>query len=166
MDNLRIYNVPALISDAAAKVEIDTETGEITGGDDLEALLKQGEEKILSCGRYLSMRGKDLEAMKEHVKSMQARIKAEERSQAWLKSCMIRAIRALNTTSVEDSDILVKLKKCPPSVFIEDETKIPDCYIVREVKEIADKKAILADLKAGKEVAGCSMTNSLRLDIK
>ena len=167
-DDLRIYNIDELVSDAYAKVQVDPETGEITGGEELDAILQQGAEKILSCGRYLAVRARDLEAMKAHVKSMQSRIKAEERSQQWLKTMMIKAVKALNTTSVESTDIVIKLKKLPPSVFVEDETKIPDTYVKRETKtvESVDLRGILADIKAGKEVAGCSIHNGFRVEIK
>ena len=165
-DNLRIYNIDALISDAAAKVRVNQETGEIEGADELEALLTQGEEKVLNCGRYLATRSRALDAMKEHIKDIQTRIKAEERRQTYLKSMMLRAIKALNTTDLEAPDIAVSLRKLPPSVFIENEELIPSKYFNLKQDLILDKRAVLAELKAGKEVKGCSLSRGFKLEIK
>lgn len=165
-DNLRIYNIDALVGDAAAKVQINPETGEIEGATELEALLAQGEEKVLNCGRYLATRTRALEAMKEHIKDVQARIKAEEKRQSYLRSMMLRAVRALSTTSLEAPDIVVKLRSLPPSVFIENEELIPSKYFELKQDMILDKRAVLNDLKAGREVKGCSLSRGFKVEIK
>ena len=165
-DDLRIYNISQKIDDALSAVSVNEETGEITGGEEVERLLAESSDKVLSTARYIEMRAALVETLKEKKKSIDLRIKTETRRLDWLKAQTIRAIQALNTVSLEDADTVVKLRRLPASVFVEDETKIPTQYLVLKQETALDKKAILADLKAGKTVDGCSLSQGFTVSIK
>lgn len=157
MDDLKIYNIDEKIAEAAAAVNIDEETGEITGQDEFNQMLQAGTDKVLSTARYLATREPELEAMKALVKNLRYRIQAEEKRQVFFRSCLVRALSALDKPELSAPDILVKLKKLPPSVVVEDETKIPEQYVKTEVKKSFDLIAMKAQLKAGTEVPGASL---------
>lgn len=57
-----------------------------------------------------------------------------------------------------------RIQNNPPSTKIEDESKIPEIYLIPQQPKI-DKKALLKDLKAGQEVEGVRLvqTESLRI---
>ena len=165
-DDLRIYNIDQKIDDAAAALTVDEETGEIVGGAEFEKLLQQSADKVLNCARYLATRENALEAMKAHYKNTSIRIQQEEKRQSWLKQCVIRAVQALHTDTLEAEDIRVKLKKLPASVFVEDEKLIPEEFKKQKVTETIDKTRIVTALKAGQEVPGCSLSRGFRVEIK
>lgn len=166
MDDLKIYNIDQKIGDAAATLTVDEETGEIIGGVEFEALLQQSADKVLNCARYLATRETALDALKAHYKNTSIRIQQEEKRQVWLKQCVIRAVQALHTDTLEAEDIRVKLKKLPASVFVEDENKIPEEFKKQKVTETIDKTKIVTLLKAGQEVPGCSLSRGFRVEIK
>lgn len=166
MDDLKIYNIDKVIQDAAAAVTVDPETGEIVGQAELEALLQQGQDKVLNTARYLTSRATALEAMKEHMKAMRARIQAEEKRQAFFKECILRALMTLDKTALSDADIEVKMRKMPPSVKIEDESLIPAEFRKQKVEESFDLVGIKNAMKGGTTVPGAMLFSNWGIQIK
>lgn len=165
-DDLKIYNIEQKIDDALSAMYVNEETGEIIGGDEVERLLAESAGKVLSTARYIEMRETLVEALKAKRQNISLRIKSEERRLDWLKTQTVRAIQTLHTTSLEDQDTVVKLRKLPPSVFVENEEQIPPRYFNLKQDLILDKKAVLTALKAGEEVKGCSLAQGYALSIK
>lgn len=63
----------------------------------------------------------------------------------------------------------IKLKKNPPAVEVQDERQVPAGYWVtpepKPVEKRIDKKAVAAELKAGRDVPGCRLVQATRLEV-
>lgn len=166
MNELKIYNIDEVVSAAANRVQIDEESGEITGQEELDALLHQSKDKILNTARYLQERKVVLAGMKQAKKDLDARIKREMNYQAFLERCVIEALQFFGTKKEEAPDIAVSLRRLPASVQVLDLEQIPEVFFkIKEVKDL-DKIAIKDALKAGTEVPGASLESGVGLSIK
>ena len=124
------------------------------------------EQKALGVSYFI----KELKAFsamaKDEAKRVTALAKAAEsradRLTAYIKNCM----EASEIYELEADTVKFKIKKNPPAVVIDNEEIVPPEYRIVEVVKKIDKKAISADLKAGKEVQGCRLVQGDRLDIK
>lgn len=164
--DLKIYNIPDLIINAASLVEVDEETGELVGKEQLETLVKQSQDKIVDTARYLRTRQFDLIAMEEVKKSLEARIKAEKKRQEWLNNCLLDAMQFMGIQKITSADISLKLAKKPASVLVEDESLIPEDYIRTKVEKSVDKTLIKDALKTGQNIPGVKLVEGFRLSIK
>ena len=102
--------------------------------------------------------------IKEEEERLAARRKAiennRERLKDYLQNCMIATNKLKFKTAMHSFGI----QKNPQSVRLIEGEKIPDIYLIPQEPKV-DKRAILADLKAGKELrfACLEQTESLRI---
>ena len=87
---------------------------------------------------------------------------------AWLKSYLLSNMQQAGITKIETAELVASVRKNPASVAVLDESLVPDAYKVQPElpPKRVDKKAILADLKAGVDVPGCALQQGERLEIK
>ena len=166
MPELKIYEISDALINALDNVRVDEETGEIVGTEELQAVQLSAEAKIVSTGKYLAMRRVTLEGMKQAAKNIQARIKTEERRQAWLESQMISAMQTMDSKLIEAPDVAIQVRQNPESVMIFDEAQIPADFIKAKMETSIDKTAIKSALKSGKDVPGAKLTRTQKLVIK
>jgi hypothetical protein len=83
-----------------------------------------------------------------------------------LKNFIMLNLKKLGKTQYQTSLYTISIRKNPPSVNIIDEHLVPIKY--KSIEEIIkiDKKEIAKDLKENKNVTGCELTQSERIDIK
>lgn len=80
---------------ALENVEIDEETGEVTGLDNLSAVELEAKQKIEATALYIREMGADTEALKAEIARLTARAKALETKTAKLKEYMSAPLAAL-----------------------------------------------------------------------
>ena len=152
MDTL--YNLSTELS--AINDEIITAESELSPDlekklDDLQIDFKQ---KVSNIGRWMLNLNGNEDMLDAEILRLQKRKRISEnlynRLKEYLKFCMEKA----DVTKLDFTAFTVRIQKNPPSVQIEDETKLPSRFVrVKQIVEI-DKSKILDTLKSGECVPG------------
>lgn len=138
--------------------------------DTLEGNSAELAAKVEDYGYVIKNRMAFVDAMQGEIDRMMARREAElnriDRIEKWLLTSMV----ACNYTKMECPAFTISVQKNPDKVEVVSEAEIPATYMrtpePKPVLAAPDKKLILTDLKAGKDVPGCRLTHSDRLVIK
>ena len=141
-----------------------------TIADTLEGSSLEISKKIENYGIVLRDRESFVDAIAKEIERLTERMNAEkkriERTKNWLLSSMV----TLEIKQVECPLFTIAVQDNPPSVDVYNDNLIPEEYMrVPEPKPpvpAPDKRLILSDLKAGKEVAGCVLKRDKRIVIK
>lgn len=144
---------------------IDPETGEITDSEAFEAKYKAldltREEVIENTLLMYKNAISDVAALDAEIKNLQARKSALEKTALRAKQ---DAADALNGEKFSTAKVSVSWRKSKSANV--DEAKCPAEYLVTKEIIQPDKKKILADLKAGKEISGCELVETNNIQIK
>ena len=138
--------------------------------DTIEGSSLEISKKIENYGIVLRDRESFVDAISKEIERLTERMNAEkkriERTKNWLLSSMV----TLEIKHVECPLFTIAVQDNPPSVDVYNDNLIPEEYMrVPEPKPpvpAPDKRLILSDLKAGKEVAGCVLKRDKRIVIK
>jgi hypothetical protein len=138
--------------------------------DTIEGSSLEISKKIENYGIVLRDRESFVDAISKEIERLTERMNAEkkriERTKNWLLSSMV----TLEIKQIECPLFTIAVQDNPPSVDVYNDKLIPAEYMrVPEPKPpvpAPDKRLILADLKAGKEVAGCVLKRDKRIVIK
>lgn len=107
-------------------------------------------------------------AMIDAAKRITERAGVLDRKAEHLRQYLKTAMQATGVTKIETPELVAAIRKNPPSVAVTDEGAVPDRFKVtpEPPPPRVDKKAVLAALKAGEDVPGCSLNLSERVDIR
>lgn len=144
----------------------DPETGEILFDEEnLDELEAQFDEKIDSVACYI----KDLDALnnaiKDEKKALDERKAVNEKKIEYLKKYIVDALKLRDMKKFESAKNKISFRKST-SVEITNADAIDSKYIVEKVTTSPDKKKIAEDLKAGKEVNGCTLVTKSNVVVK
>lgn len=140
--------------------------GDLTQEDFSSALVELEETKIEKCGnaiKYLNMRKQMIEAMKAEEKRISTMRKSLESGSKSLEEAFAYVLRNMGGKEVITPYGVMKFHKNPPSVMIDDISKIPDKYKTTKIDVQPDKKAIKKAIDNGEKVAGCHIEQSEKL---
>ena len=154
---------------ALQAVEVDTETGEITGMDKVDALTLDTRDKLISCAHAIKHLERIADATDAEIKAMQRRKDVTKKMIDRLKENSLVAMRVLGETKITDEAQTATLTVCKkaPSVEIQDESKLPPVFVVVKTATAVDKIGIARELKAGHDVPGARLvTGQMYLKIK
>ena len=132
--------------------------------DTLEGLAGAWEDKALNVARYI----RNLEAEASAIEEAKKRMEVRARSTANKAMRMRDYLKAeLEKTGLQPKapDVAVRLQNNPPSVVLDDETRIPENYRRTQIVSTILKAEIAAAIKAGKEITGAHLEQSKRLVI-
>ena len=132
--------------------------------DTLEGLAGAWEDKALNVARYI----RNLEAETTAIEEAKKRMEVRARSTANKAMRMRDYLKTeLEKTGLQPKapDVAVRLQNNPPSVVLDDETRIPEDYRRTQVVSTILKAEIAAAIKAGKEITGAHLEQSKRLVI-
>lgn len=165
---MRLYELTAELNTAIERynsVETDGELAEVEKV--LTDLQLSFDQKAVGVAKHILNIEGNLSAVSTEVKRLQAIAKRLEAQRDWFHGYLFRQMEATNTQEVDGVTVKLKIKKNPPSVVVEDETKIPEKYwrVIPEHKEV-DKTAIKDAHKAGIGVDGTKVVQGTRLDIR
>lgn len=154
---MNFYNVNEKHKALLHKAELEAEQNEGELSELIYNELVNSEQNLLEYGESFLVMSKEKtllsNAIKAEIKEMQARVKKlDEQAEKYISI-------AVNECGCQAGDRAELILKCTKSVAtkIVDEGKISKDYKTTKVVESVNKKAILADLKAGKEVDGCEL---------
>ena len=136
---------------------------------EINAMTSDIEDACIYRAKYLRNKQSELEAVKEAIKNMQERAKALEsrieRQESWLASRMLQT----GIVKITKSPLFIlQTKRCPPAVYVDDETLIPENYFRTKVTETKslDKLLIKSTIDAGTFIPGCQLISKLKIEIK
>lgn len=162
---MTLYEINEAIQEALEKA-VDPETGEITNEAVLveyEQLQMDREQKIENIGCFIKNLEADAKAIKDESKNLAARAKAAEnkaeRLRSYLEFCL--AGEKFQSPRLAVSFRHAKKVEVDPDML----DAIPEQYLRFKDPE-PDKKAIGDALKAGEEIPGCGLVDSVSLIIK
>jgi hypothetical protein len=130
---------------------------------DLATLLGSETEDVDDILARLLRAARNAEAMAAAVAQMEEDLatrkgRYKRRGQEF-RATAFAILTALERSKFEMPDMTASIRNGQPSVQIVNEEEVPDIYIRLERK--IDKATILSALKAGHEVRGCELSNSL-----
>jgi hypothetical protein len=138
--------------------------------DTLEGSSLEISKKIENYGIVLRDRESFVDAIAKEIERLTERMNAEKKRIERTKNWLLSSIVALEIKQIECPLFTIAVQDNPPSVDVYNDKLIPAEYMrVPEPKPpvpAPDKRLILADLKAGKEVAGCVLKKDKRIVIK
>jgi hypothetical protein len=150
------------LAERLANMDLDAETV----ADTIEASGLTDELSTKAQGVLLV--AKQAEQYLPHIDAEIARLRAlkarHERIAAGLRDYLKVNMQQAGIERIECPLFDVSLRTNPAAVEVFDETQVPVALL--RVKYEVDKAAVKAELKAGREVAGCRLVNGTRLEVK
>lgn len=150
-----------------ALAESDVDLDQQMLADTLEGLEGELTLKVQSVGRVIAHQEAMAKAMDEAAANISIRAKRLRSRMDSLKQYLLVNMQAANLPKVDSPELVVSLKKNPPSVVVFDEAQVP-----AEFKRtppppvpVPDKNAIKEALNAGQEVPGCRLEQGMRVTI-
>lgn len=141
---------------------VDLETGEILDEQAFEALQMERNEKLENIALWVKNLTSEAEALKSEEKAFYERRKAAVSKAESLKRYLAQQLKGQKFTTTRTS---VSFRKSS-SVEVLDLDKLPTEYRKEVHTFVADKTEISKALKAGQEVDGAVLVQSLNLQIK
>lgn len=141
---------------------VDLETGEILDEQAFEALQMERNEKLENIALWVKNLLSEAEALKAEEKAFYERRKSAENKAESLKRYLSQQLNGQKFTTTRTS---VSFRKSS-SVEVLDLDKLPTEYRKEVRTFVADKTEIGKALKAGQEVDGAVLVQSLNLQIK
>jgi hypothetical protein len=140
--------------------------GDLTDEQFKEALVALEENKVEKCGNaicYLNMLKHGIEDMRAEEKRIATMRKSLESRAKNLENAFAYVLKNMGDKEVITKYGVMKVRKNPPSVVIDDLSKVPTKFQHQKIEVTLDKVAIKNAIKAGEEVAGCHIEQSEKL---
>lgn len=136
--------------------------------DTLEGMSGDLETKANNVAAFVRNLETTVDAIKEAELTMAKRRKVIEARIERLKTYTLNAMVDHKIDRITSPYFVLSVAKNPPSVEIYDEAQVPSAYMRQPLPPppMPDKKTILEKLKDGTEIAGCRLTQGIRLQIK
>jgi hypothetical protein len=162
MTKTSIYDVNKAFQSLANMVA----DGELSQDDFQQALAELEQSKVEKCGNaicYLNMLKHGIEDMKAEEKRIATMRKALESRAKNLESAFAYVLKNMGDKEVITKYGVMKVRKNPPSVVVDDITKIDAKYTRQKIQIDIDKIAIKKAIQAGENVDGCRLEQTEKL---
>jgi|SRR5579875_869524 len=133
--------------------------------DTLSAIEEAIEDKAENIAKLIRSLEADAKAIKEEEDRLKARRMSLENKIANIKSYLQNQMEVAGIEKVKRPTISIYFQNNPPSVDVLDESLIPEDYLIPQPAKV-DKKAILAALKDGFVIEGCSLKQGRSVRIR
>jgi hypothetical protein len=157
-----IYNVDSAFQ-SIVNMHAD---GDLTDEQFKEALVALEENKVEKCGNaicYLNMLKHGIEDMKAEEKRIATMRKSLESRAKNLESAFAYVLNNMGDKEVITRYGVMKVRKNPPSVVIDDIAKIPTQYQKQKIEVTIDKTAIKKAIQSGEKVDGVHIEQGEKL---
>ena len=153
--DIKLYECTADVR-AALDAYFDDETER---NDTIEAVIGQFENKAQSVAAYCLNLAAQGNLLEEHIKAMQAKLKACRKREGSLKDYLARNMKAAGILKIEadNGSFSASFTKNPPRVAIWDEAQIPADFMRTKTTTEPDKTAIKAAIQAGQDIPGAKL---------
>lgn len=133
--------------------------------DSMEGLDYEIEEKADGYAKIIRQLMSDSEGYKAEISRLTARKQAVDNNITRMKQSLENAMIATNKRKFKTGLFSFNIQKNPASVVIDDESKIPDEYLIEQEPKI-DNNKLKKDLKNGVDLQGAAhlmQTESIRI---
>jgi len=136
--------------------------------DTLEALEGDIREKAVTVAQFARNIETSATAIREAGKKMLERADRLERRAESVRAYLTFQMQAAGITRIESPWFTLAVRRNPPSVVVDDESRIPDQFRVQPEPPPPrlDRAAIARALKAGDDVPGAHLVQSERLEVR
>jgi len=138
---MKLYEITEQYQSALSELA-GLELDEETVNDTLEGLKGDLEAKGRAVGAFIANREAEIEATKEAGKKLIDRAKSEQNKMDKLKDYLKYNMEVNGLPEIRSPDLLIKLRKLPASVIIDDAALIPIDFKREKVDISLDKTAI------------------------
>lgn len=162
MANTSIYDINKAFQSLVDMVA----DGDLSQDDFQQALMELEQSKVEKCGNaicYLNMLKHSVEDMKAEEKRINTMRKALESRAKNLESAFAYVLKNMGDKEVITKYGVMKVRKNPPSVVIDDLSKVPTKFQHQKIEVTLDKVAIKNAIKAGENVAGAHIEQNEKL---
>ena len=128
--------------------------------DTLEGLEGEADQKCINIVKVLRMLKAEQDTIKDEKARLDKLLKSNVSKQELLKDFILSNMQIRKIDKIEDTLNPITKVKPKPVLSVIDESKIPEDYISVKSTFTPDKKRLLADLKAGKEISGVTIGES------
>ena len=145
--------------------QVDDQEGMITPEQETALEIKEGElqQKAVAYREVIGTNEAFIARIDDEIKRLQALKKQKQGLVQRLKDNLLNAVNLFGEFTV--GTVTFGTRKSS-SVIVEDVNALPGEYKKVKVTETADKTAIKKALKAGEQIEGCSIQESINLKIK
>lgn len=134
--------------------------------DTFAAIEESAGAKIDNIGKLYRQLDADKMTIVDEIERLAERKKSMERTQERLKDIVKAYLELTGKRQVAGSLFTATIKRNTPKVIISDEDSIPRVFIKVKTTESVDKTAIKKAIAAGEEVAGATVVQDERLELK
>lgn len=129
----------------------------------LNEVTEQIEIKAENIAKLIKNIDGDIEAIKNEKKRLSEKEKSLESKKLRIKEYLYQQIKLLKNKKIKTPLFSIGIQNNPPSVAIESEENIPECYYI--IKKEISKKDLLGALKDGLEIEGVKIiqTEGIRI---
>jgi hypothetical protein len=162
MANTSIYDINKAFQSIVDMVA----DGELTQEDFQQALAELEQSKVEKCGNaicYLNMRKQAIEAMKAEEKRISTQRKMLEKGNKSLEEAFAYVLKNMGDKEVITRYGVMKVRKNPPSVVIDDLSKVPTKFQHQKIEVTIDKTAIKKAIQSGEKVDGVHIEQGEKL---
>ena len=131
-----------------------------TLADTFEGIKASFNDKAISLIHVVKNMGADVIALDDEINRLASRKKTITNRQDSMKDYLLINMEATGINKIECPIFTISLKKGRDIVQIDDSDKIPTDYLNIKTSVTPMKREILADLKKGEEITGCSIVKS------
>lgn len=166
LSSLRLYQIADdYLTALDALAELDDLPAEAIA-DTLEGLAGTFQDKAANVAAYIRTLDAEAAAIADARQAMERRQSALERHAGRLRDYLKGQMERTGIPRVNSPWIAVRVQSNPPSVVIEDETRLPECF-KQEVTTVKLLRCNIAKaLKAGEPVTGTRLERTTRLVIQ
>ena len=161
----KLYEITSQYLVALEQLEVDEETGEISGYEALESVQGNFEEKAENIALYI----KDELAMESSIKAermaLAEREKSHKRKAESLKRYLVNSMSAVGKAKLETPKVKLSFRKSV-STEVDDLNLIPKDFIRTITEEKPDLTAIKKAIQAGQEIPGARLEEKQNLQIR
>jgi hypothetical protein len=134
---------------------------------EMEACIDSVENKAINLAAYIQNLSVEKSSIQVAVKDMETRAQKLETKIEFLKSYLQLQLEACDMKEVTKSPyFVIKIKKNPPSVYINKDAKLDDEYVNVVTLRTPNKTHIKEHLDQGVVIQGCELKQTNRLEIK
>ncbi|AMD23120.1 hypothetical protein GU74_11495 [Listeria monocytogenes] len=131
--------------------------------DTLDAITESIEVKAENTAKVIKTVNAEIEALDTEIKRMSSRKSTLKNNVESMKRYLKEELEKVGLDKVKGQHLTIRIQNNPQGVLVEDESKL-GAYLVEQPKKL-DRKAILADLKDGKEIDGAEIQQGRSLRI-
>lgn len=168
-----LYNIGNELESIVSDVTTLLENGADPSSAEVQELLQKmvaqesdWDKKAVNVAKYLQYVKQQQEVIKAEIDRLDKKSKQMQSQYNNLHDLLLFQMQSFGKTEIKDPILSIKVRDNPFSLFIQDESVIPEKYKKEKVTVTVDKTAIRNAIKNGEDIDGADLISSQRLEFK